>query len=163
MPQSFASPLAQIYPPLVEVENIPEEQPERTDGDNTSTTGPAMKGTGVSSVPFARKRMLSMQSPLAASAKRGNVDFSAAGHSNSMQPRKVSGPTMGEKSQDIPVSTSPEQIVEGHQEAMPTVSEVKGAEEDASVDFSVWDKRLEEIEKRQARMETLLEQIAARL
>lgn len=160
-PQAFASPLAQIYPPLVE--NILEEQPDWVDGDDVSTNGPLARATGVSSAPFTRKRMLSIQSSLAPALRRGNLDPSV-GHSSLDIPRKTSGPAVGEKGRDMPISTSPEQLLDLEEQHEPRVSEVKDAEENAGpINMSGWSKRLEEIERRQARIETLLEQIAARV
>ncbi|KAF9454340.1 hypothetical protein P691DRAFT_754822 [Macrolepiota fuliginosa MF-IS2] len=151
MPQSFASPLAQIYPPLVE--NIPEEQPEESNGDHTPSTNPTSKASGASSVPFARKRNLSMQSPLATTARVPTM-----GHSNPMQFRKPSGSTVGEKSPNLPLS--PEQMEEYQ---APTASAVEEVEENAPPADVSLEKRLTEIEKRQMRIETLLEQIVDRL
>jgi len=157
IPHAIASPLAQIYPPLVE--NIPEEPPEQRADDDTSTSDAPDRLTGVSSIPFTRRRLMSS---LAFPPTRRSAEPIDGGHSSTIQPRKTSGSTIGEKSKDLPLTKSPEQVVE----EPPSVSEIREAEENIGpepVDMSSWGKRLQEIEKRQTRMEALLEQIAARI
>jgi hypothetical protein len=66
---------------------------------------------------------------------------------------------MGEK---FPTSMSPEQLVDVDEP--PKASAIEEAQEDAEpVNISDWAKRLDEIERRQARIEGLLEKIAAKL
>lgn len=65
----------------------------------------------------------------------------------------------------MPLCTSPEQLlnVEDHEEPA-SVSEVRTAEDqDELADTPTWDTRLQEIERRQARIESLLEHIATRI
>lgn len=168
-----------MYPPLVD--NIPEERPEEVDSDSVSANGSVATGTrstGVSSVPFVtRRRLMSMQQPassLAVPAVRrvGNADGPPAttatmvpSHSTAhppapaLQSRKTSGSTMGEK---LPMSMSPEQLVDIDEP--PKASAFQEAGEDTEpVNVSRWGRRLDEIERSQAKIEGLLEQIAAKL
>ncbi len=143
---SISSPLAHIYPPLVG--NIPEETVGQQ--DDSSNGDVAGRATGVSSIPFARRRLMSS---LSVPQKRGSAEPLDIDHSGIVRPRKTSGSTVGEKAKDAPLSMSPEQIAG----EPPAVAEIMEAEENsAPIDPSSWDKRLQEMEKRQVRMEALL-------
>ncbi|KXN87398.1 hypothetical protein AN958_08829 [Leucoagaricus sp. SymC.cos] len=186
--QAFTSPLAQMYPPMVD--NIPEE---RSEGDHADDGGGGMNGnalaraTGVSSAPFGRRqRAMSTLAPTPTTATRRGpgLDVAGAFHSHSTaalainQPRKTSGPTLGEKgttsnTKEPELSMSPDQLVDvrvdeplSQAEEPPKVSEIEETEEDAEplgVTMAGWKRRLDNIEERQERIEGLLEKIASKL
>lgn len=161
--QSYVSPLAQIYPSVVE--NILGAQPTQTDARDIPMNGSSAKATGIPTVPSTRRRLTTMQS-LAQKHRISGVFTDYSGSGDVAIPRKKSSTSSaGERQRSMPLCTSPEQLlnVEDHEEPA-SVSEVRTAEEqDEPVDTPTWDTRLQEIERRQARIESLLEHIATRI
>jgi hypothetical protein len=107
--------------------------------------------------------MSNMQS-LAQKHRVSNVPTEYSGSVDFDIPRKTSTSSVGERRRSMQFSTSPEQALDAEGEEPTTVSEVRTAEDRAEpIDTSIWDTRLQEIERRQARIEGLLERIAARI
>ncbi|EKM81761.1 hypothetical protein AGABI1DRAFT_118839 [Agaricus bisporus var. burnettii JB137-S8] len=161
--QSYVSPLAQIYPSVVE--NILGAQPTQTDARDIPMNGSSAKATGIPTVPPTRRRLTTMQS-LAQKHRISGVSTDYSGSGDVAIPRKKSSTSSaGERQRSMPLCTSPEQLlnVEDHEEPA-SVSEVRTTEDqDEPVDTPTWDTRLQEIERRQARIESLLEHIATRI
>ncbi|XP_006461893.1 hypothetical protein AGABI2DRAFT_185978 [Agaricus bisporus var. bisporus H97] len=161
--QSYVSPLAQIYPSVVE--NILGAQPTQTDARDIPMNGSSAKATGIPTVPSTRRRLTTMQS-LAQKHRISGVFTDYSGSGDVAIPRKKSSTSSaGERQRSMPLCTSPEQLlnVEDHEEPA-SVSEVRTAEDqDELADTPTWDTRLQEIERRQARIESLLEHIATRI
>lgn len=186
-PQGFLSPLAQIYPSLVD--QIPEEQ---GDWDDASANGSAATGatgsramSGVSNTPHTRRRLMSMQQqhpnthaslavPSVRRVGHAETPTSAipAGRSTgdtspapAIQVQRSSGSDTGEK---LPTCMSPEQLVDVGDEPPKasaledTIEEAEEAGADPAITVDVG-RRLNDIEKRQERIEGLLEQIVSKL
>lgn len=140
------SPLAQVFQPLVVTDTIPEESSQ---GSPTQTT------LGVSYGPASRRRLSSIHS----TTKRSEEPLINQAQSNAMKkfpllPKSPSG--------DAPLSKSPEQLSEG---GSPTsvLTEAQTPEitaQDRSIGVSEWTRRMDEMERRQGRIENLLVQIA---
>ncbi|TFK39792.1 hypothetical protein BDQ12DRAFT_722005 [Crucibulum laeve] len=139
--QNFPSPLAQVFQPLVVDEDIPEEESE-----DTATAAPS----GVSYGPASRRRLASIQSM----HKRPGDSLLTQVQSNVMKRFPVMG--KGSPPHDI-LSRSPDALPMADRLAS---GETKVETEDNITEMGQWTKRLEEIERRQGRIEILLTQIA---
>ncbi|KAF5383692.1 hypothetical protein D9615_003626 [Tricholomella constricta] len=142
----FVSPLAQVFQPLVVDETIPEEPTDKSTPPPAPVPVPA-----VSYGPATRRRLSSMQSVW--SQQPGPLIQANQMKKISLLPRRASPPALMTKSADsilAPESspTSPETAMEALSE-----SEAEHAGE-------MWARRLEEMERRQERIEDLLMQIA---
>lgn len=138
--QSFASPLAQIFQPFV-VEDPNEE---------TTDQAPA----GVSYGPATRRRLMSQNIQ-----RRMSVDSHASPYLMKRFPTmptdKVASSNKGGNGQ---VSESPDTLSDPKEPE--TVKQVRVDEESDAIELNQWISRLDKMEQRQERIETLLSQIA---
>lgn len=136
--QSFTSPLAQIFHPLV-VDEEPEELP--SEGESSSPSG----GThGISYGPVTRRRLTSM-------TKRIGADTALP------SPIRTGG-------HRFPITQAPLDTLEepgglGHQQALKTAAQTEGEEEVSGWVPPALNKRLDDIEQRQMRIEGLLNRL----
>ncbi|KAG6860882.1 hypothetical protein C0995_006437 [Termitomyces sp. Mi166 len=153
--QNFVSPLAQVFNPLVVVDRPILEESERADkAESSVSTPPILAPSAVSYGPASRRRisMVSLrgQSP-ASPPHRQHVKL----RKFSTFPKTASPPRM-------PVAESPEAAEEPGSPVSPeavTEALLESREEHLGGGI-VLEQRLEEMEKRQERIEELLKQIA---
>ncbi|KAF9466080.1 receptor-activated Ca2+-permeable cation channel [Collybia nuda] len=143
---SLQSPLAQVFQPLVVTDTIPEE---------SSQGSPTQTSLGVSYGPASRRRLSSIQS----SAKKGEEPLASQAQSNAMRNFPLlPKPSLG----SVPLSKSPEGLSGG---GSPTSMATEGRTPEIVIhehptDTSEWGMRMDQIERRQGRIEDLLVQIA---
>jgi hypothetical protein len=175
-PQNFASPLAQMYPSVVE--SVLEGLSAQSDSQDVPTNESRARATGIPSAQPTRRRMTNTQS-LGPKNRVASVPTGRTGGVDSERPRKFSTSTVvgvprrkssaslssREKRRSTGFMKGPEQLVDAEEREEPaTASGIKTAEDGIDpFDSLHWDKRFQEIERRQARIEELLESIAARI
>ncbi|KAG6844774.1 hypothetical protein H0H87_003892 [Tephrocybe sp. NHM501043] len=154
--QSFTSPLAQVFQPLIVDNTIPEEPGDKTESSPASpgATGPIPFPSAVSYGSASRRRLSSV--------------YVTQGHPQSSPPlfqqvqaKKVA---MFPKSSSPPRSSafsrSPERIAPASPSTATEALEESKADEVGRLGGVAVERRLEEMEKRQERIEELLKQIA---
>ncbi|KAG6919506.1 hypothetical protein DXG01_005096 [Tephrocybe rancida] len=156
--QSFVSPLAQVFQPLVVDEAIPEEPMDKAESSLVSrkATSPVPVPAAVSYGPASRRRMSSMP------GLRSQQQPSSPPLLHQLQTRKF---PMLSKSSSPPAGTfmrSPDRITEAEPPSSPETA--SRAMEESQANHAMGgvaiERRLEEMEKRQERIEELLMQIA---
>ncbi|KAJ6581498.1 hypothetical protein B0H19DRAFT_509083 [Mycena capillaripes] len=148
--QTFTSPLAQIFQPLVVDDGgIPEDEPQHQH-NTASPSGVAPPPTGVSYGPAYRRRLSSMhvRDQLGHGQLAHVRQISEQARRQSSESSRMLFPTSG--GGDDPFSASPDERAE----TLPTAEDV---EETKDVGLMA---RLEQMEARQERIEGLLERIA---
>lgn len=122
--------------------------------DDKSSAAPA-PGAVVSYGPASRRRLSSMQS------MRGQHPEPLINQAQANAMKKFPlFPKSSTSPMQTPMTKSPDQIPGTESISPKTVSEAEGWAEDQPSGISAWARRLDEIEKRQERMEELLIQIA---
>ncbi|KAI0708832.1 hypothetical protein C8T65DRAFT_718427 [Cerioporus squamosus] len=188
MAQAAASPLAQIFQPLVVDDDL---IPEESESEAPGASGPAGHGSGgappamVSYGPATRRRLMSLHAAPAPPRRLRTYSVAGQGHpppggygatgesstalrrfpTNSPPPRSQLGLLLAQ----APLSESPdersgrmEDAIEQQQRAMggQTASQL---ETEGSHETSEWERRLESIEERQKRIEEMLVEISKNL
>lgn len=152
---SFVSPLAQVFNPLVVVDRPIPEESDQADKAEMSPSTSVMPGPSVVSYgPVSRRRisMVSLRGQRPASPpRRQQVKL----RKFSTFPKTASPPR-------VPLSHSPEAVEEPESPVSPRVVTEASAEsrDEHSSGGIVLERRLDEMEKRQERIEELLKQIA---
>ncbi|KAG5339463.1 hypothetical protein C0989_004149 [Termitomyces sp. Mn162] len=154
--QNFVSPLAQVFSPLVVVDRpIPEESDQADEDKTPSSSSPMPPPTAVSYGPASRRR-ISMVS------LRGQRPASPP-HRQQVKLRKFSTFPKSSSPPRMPLLHSPEAIEEPDPESPASpevVTEALVERRGEHPDSIVLERRLDEMEKRQERIEELLKQIA---
>ncbi|KAG5717438.1 hypothetical protein E4T56_gene7242 [Termitomyces sp. T112] len=154
--QNFVSPLAQVFSPLVVVDRpIPEESDQADEDKTPSSSSPMPPPAAVSYGPASRRR-ISMVS------LRGQRPASPP-HRQQVKLRKFSTFPKSSSPPRMPLLHSPEAIEEPDPESPASpevVTEALVERRGEHPDSIVLERRLDEMEKRQERIEELLKQIA---
>lgn len=140
--QSFTSPLAQIFQPLVVDDDTAIQEEPQDPSQPLVSFGPA-----------SRRRLSSMQGHRRVTTDSGNGVFSGSPHKGHSPLKRF--PILGSESGDV-LSTSPPSISE-------SPGRTAGQLKDGEADSGGVEQRIAEIEGRQIRMEKLLERIAKSL
>ncbi|KAJ6591536.1 hypothetical protein DFH09DRAFT_1244623 [Mycena vulgaris] len=161
--QTFTSPLAQIFQPLVVDDGgIPEESDATTQHDQNRAQAhhspapvhPPVGPSGVSYGPAYRRRLSSVRDQSGHAVYGQHAQQSQAHGRQASEAPKMLFPTSG--GGDDPFSASPEERGMS-KESLPTAEEVEEAKDK---DEGGWAQRLERMEERQKKIEELLERIA---